>query len=54
MTKSDKSLPSWSLYFSRGKDTEPETSEVGSDGGKCHGEDQIDDDLQGAGRSWMA
>lgn len=54
MTKSDKSLPSWSLHFSRGKDTEPETSEVGSDGGKCHGEDEIDDDLQGAGRSWMA
>ena len=54
MTKSDKSLPSWSLYCSRGKDTEPETSEVGSDGGKCHREDPTDNDLQGAGRSQMA
>lgn len=45
---------SWSLCFSRRKDTEPKTSEVCSDGGKRHGENQTDNDLQGAGRSWMA
>lgn len=44
---------SWSLCFGRRKDTELKTSSMFS-GGKAPRENQTDNDLQGAGRSWMA